>query len=274
MAEKLTSLFRDVIAERAHIDDADVLARMKSSEALRTALEMYRPRNWWGVPVSPHRLVEISETDGIPLVWLPSSEILVELAVATDREARSSVLLNHESQILEDCSRLLGDCTDPWISDQATLARSVLSAYCAGHREAAMALAVSIGESLAVWASIPRVKSYYSRADRELWEHVLKKVGKYRWAKYGLEAEKFAAPHDDFMWRALAAPIPKFFARWHPESGEPAPQELSRHVVAHQPTLEHFAPPNPLIAIMLVTSLLRAQEEWSKEVRVTDGYEE
>ena len=58
--------------------------------------------------------------------------------------------------------------------------------------------------------------------------------------------------------RAIAlAPIERFYTEWYPSSGRPAPAELSRHVTIHQATLDHFSRSNALLAVMLMTSLLR-----------------
>jgi hypothetical protein len=58
----------DLIAELDHVDDPDVLERMKTNPALREALQMTRPENWWGTGLNPKVLFEIARDDGIPVV--------------------------------------------------------------------------------------------------------------------------------------------------------------------------------------------------------------
>jgi hypothetical protein len=53
--------------------------------------------------------------------------------------------------------------------------------------------------------------------------------------------------------------------------GDPIPGELSRHVVAHSATVAHFSQENALLALMLVTSILREMHEWCEEVRSMDA---
>ena len=60
----------DVIAQFPHVDDADVLDKVERMPALRVALDMTRPRNWWGSGVDPSTLVAIAES--IPLAWVPA----------------------------------------------------------------------------------------------------------------------------------------------------------------------------------------------------------
>ena len=53
------------------------------------------------------------------------------------------------------------------------------------------------------------------------------------------------------------APFIPFSRQWHPLSPLPKPTSLSRHVTIHQVDLEHYNPTNALVAVMLVTSVLR-----------------
>jgi hypothetical protein len=74
-----------------------------------------------------------------------------------------------------------------------------------------------------------------------------------------------------FTYQVLITPISSFFTDWWPSSGKPVPSKLSRHVVAHHANVEHFTPVNALLALMLVVSILREQQEWSTEVRIMDS---
>ena len=262
--------FEDVSEAIRHLHDADILEQAKHSRAIQVALEIYRPRNWWGVPVPAHELAAIAEADGIPLAWVPRGEIVLELAGVANRDERMRVLADRESDVLADCEAALTKCTEPELSDRVPLAKQALAAF-REHHEAAMALAVALGEPLATRSSRPRVLAFGSEAEREAWEDAFKNTPKYKQAEVALSRIDPLA--DDSKWRALAAPIPKFFTTWFPSSGAPAPKELSRHVVAHQPTVEHFSRQNALISVMLMTSLLREQEDWIEEVQA-DIWEE
>jgi hypothetical protein len=159
----------EVIAEFDHVDDPDVLERIKSSPALRIALEMTRPQNWWGASLDPNALFAIAKNDGIPVAWVPPATVLVALVAEPDRATRMTVLRAHEQEIIDQCRALVGECRDPEVADKRELVRAAMAAYEDGHREAAMALAVSVGEPLAIWASIPRVQSFESAAELDAW---------------------------------------------------------------------------------------------------------
>ena len=264
----------DIIKEFDNVDDPDVLERIKTNPALHEALQMKRPQNWWGTGLNPQVLFDIAKDDGIPVVRVPSATVLLDLAAAPSRKARMAVLLLRKQEILDDCKALLSDCDDPWITDACVLTGAAIAAYEAGHHEAAMALAVSVSEPLATWASTPRVQMFRSEAAHEGWEEYLKQNGKSKYGRAALQLSdtrnKFAFPHN-WWYQALIAPIPRFFTPWSPESGKPLPDSLSRHVVAHQPTQQHFSLENAMLSLMLATSLLHDSQEWAEEVRSTDG---
>lgn len=263
--------FSDVIAESDHVDDPDVFERMKTTPALRAALEMTRPENWWGTGLSPRVLFAIARDDGIPVVWVPPSAVLLDLAAAPDHNARMAVLLARRQEIVDHCKVVICHCDDPWVADMHALIARAIAAYEDDHQEAAMALAVSAGESLALWASTPRIKCFKSEAEQEAWEKSRKKAGKYAWATLELSAVGADFSKYDVPRQVLIAPIHRFFTTWYPDSGQKPPDDLSRHVVAHQPTQRHFSPENALLSLMLVTSLLREMQVWSEEVRRMDG---
>jgi hypothetical protein len=259
--------FSDVIAEFDHVDDPDVLERIKTSPALRIALEMTRPENWWGTSLDPNLLFRIAKEDGIPVAWVPPPGVLIDLAAAPDRHARMAVLLSREREIIDHCTAIVRACNDQWVAGERRLVEAAVAAYMAGHREAAMALAVSIGEPLAVWASKPRVQSFESEAERDAWEMHRVKAGRYGGAALELSTVGADLSRHELLQKILIAPIPRFFTPWFPNKGQPMPTGLSRHVVAHQATSQHFSRENALLAVMLVASILRAMQAWSEEVR-------
>lgn len=131
--------FADVIAELDHVDDPDVLERARKSTAVHIALEMTRPRNWWGTHVEPDALFAVARKEGIPVAWVPEANNLAELAGAPDSAGRRQVLRKRQAEvIIEDCVRALAECSDPWLADHATLARRAIATYQAGYHEAAM----------------------------------------------------------------------------------------------------------------------------------------
>lgn len=259
----------DVFAEFDHVDSPDVLDKANTNQALRLALEMSRPENWHGSGLTPDRILPIAVDDGIPVAWVPPTDVLKAL-VAAPRGQRHAVLLAHEREVLADCRRRLLECDDPWLDDTTHLLTCAFGAFDGGHQEAAMALAVSVGEPLALWASVPRVQGFDSKLARDKWERDRKRK-KYRLASMELDRVVPDSPMHRYevSRRALIGPLKTFFTEFRP--GDPKPDLLSRHVVAHAPTRGHFSRTNTLIALMLATSIVREQQEWSDDVRSTDS---
>jgi hypothetical protein len=255
----------DVVREFDHVDAPDVLVRAASSPALMSALEWTRPRNWWGIGIDPVRLFEISRDTGIPLAWVPRKEIIRELASARDRLGMAEVLRQRSMDVVEDCATAIDECVNEWLHDRAPLAQRAIHAFRDGHHEASMALAVCLSEPLAAWGSTPRTTLFDSRHQHAEWQKRRKKMGKYRWAELELGADP-PDRHTFFRARVVMAPIPRFFAKWFTDGEVPPPEALSRHVVAHQPTVEHFSVENALVAVMLMASLLRQMQDWCDEI--------
>ncbi len=261
-----------MIAQLDHVDDPDVLERIATNPALHHALEMARPRNWWGTCIDPKLLFSIARDDGIPVAWVPPGGDASRTRCGAGRCSATRCVARSAGG---DCGGLLEGARrvprDPWLDDDVTLARKAIAAYRDGHHEAAMALAVSVGEPLATWASKGRVRSFDSKADRDAWEKDRKNFKKkYHWAKDELGIVGLDVSRLVFKQQVLMAPIPRFFTPWFPEGGDPPPEFLSRHVVVHQPMLAHFSVENALVAIMLVASILREQQAGAEEVRSMD----
>ncbi|MEV4210203.1 hypothetical protein [Micromonospora sp. NPDC049662] len=177
---------------------------------------------------------------------------------------------HRDAEVMQDCAAVLAESKDPWLRSDCVLAGKALDAYRAGHTEAAMALAVSLAEPLAVWVSTERTLPFDVEDKRQTWKEAVPLYGrsKYLWADrrwfsgQGIDANRLRLKE-----RVLAGPVPSFFRVWQVGSSEP-PKNLSRHVVAHQPTLEHFTRHNARLALMLVCSILREQQSYCAELRV------
>lgn len=264
--------FKDVIDQFEHVDDPDVLEKAKTNTALRQALEMSRPQNWRGSGLSPDAILSIAVDGGIPVAWVPPSDVLKELADVKP-DARVSVLMAHETAVLSHCHERLQECRDPWVQEERTLIGRALAAYEAGFHEGAMALAVAVGEPLALWASEPRVKVFDSEEDRAAWE-AEKKKNKYGLAKLEIGAVKAGDKlrRLEVLRHALIGPIPKFFTPFHARPGEPIPDTVSRHATVHKPTVQHLSKANALLALMLCVSILREMQDWADEVRQEEAF--
>jgi hypothetical protein len=264
--------FQNVIEQLQHVDDPDVLVKVKGNLALRLALDMSRPVNWRGTGLKPKDILAVATESGIPVAWVPPPSVL-RMLVCTAPADRISVLRARTADVLNQCTKLLAECRDGWLGDDPVLVKRAIDALKAGHHEAAMALAVAVGESLARWASEERVHIFKSEADRNAWEKERKKN------KYGLAALELAAvgtrqelERIEVLRHALIGPIPRFFAPFHAKPGELIPETVSRHATVHRPTVSHLTPENALLAIMLCISILREQQAWCEEREAEEAH--
>lgn len=260
--------FQDIIEQFEHVDDPDVLEKAKTNSALRHALEISRPENWRGSGLSPDQILPIAVEDGIPVAWVPPTDVLRAL-VEAPAEKRLEVLLAHEASVVGACRQRVVESDDDWLQDENYLVSRALDAFEAEHHEAALALAVTVGEPLAIWASSPRVHAFEDQAAMDRWEKTKSK--KYKLAERELAAVAPGArlTRHEVLRHALIGPVKTFFTEFRP--GDPILQKLSRHVVVHAPTPEHFSRSNALVGLMLVASILRDEQAWCEEVRMNDS---
>jgi hypothetical protein len=199
------------------------------------------PPNWAGkVRIRDARTVV--QNDGIPLVWVPRSEIILEMISATGRAERIDVLIAGVEQVADDCHKVLADVQHPLIVDQARLAIRAVEALVAGHFESAQALAVVVTET----AVANVLGANYDKVRKR----VFFDPGKTTVSELRL--------------RLALAPIGQFYTSWHPDSGTPQPESLNRHVSVHQADPTHYTMGNATVAAMLVASVLRALQEFQE----------
>lgn len=258
--------FQDVANEMQHVDDPDVVEKAKGNIALWLALDMSRPVNWRGTGLEPTDILAVATDSGIPVAWVPPPQVLRAL-VSTPARLRITILSEYAEDVIAECETVLARCADRWLADDPALVRRAITALKAGHHEAAMALAVAVGDSLALWASKERVHIFGSETDRQKWKNLHMKGGDYGLARMELAAvgAHSTLARAEILRRALIGPIPKFFTPYHAKPGEVMPETASRHATVHRPTLAHLTSENALLAIMLCVSILRTQQAWCEE---------
>jgi hypothetical protein len=92
---------------------------------------------------------------------------------------------------------------------------------------------------------------------------VTRTIGKYKVAKdfAKIDDPKYLTM-TELRFRAALAPIGPFYVTWWPSTGDPMPEQLSRHVTVHQADPTHYTHGNATIAIMLLASVLRGVQEY------------
>jgi hypothetical protein len=197
---------------------------------LLTALDRWLPINLRDF-VALDVVATVALDEGIPLSWVPRTEIVILLIEADGPAARVGILADRRDDILDDCEEALAPIAHEW----AVQCRSALAAMRANLDGPAQSHASNIIDSIVLGLH----------------------------GKNGREHAKFRAQEEfDRLPLQLAAenlslrPLFRAFTTWFPNTGIDPPDYFSRHATSH--AVGHpgvFAPVSALVAVMLATSL-------------------
>jgi hypothetical protein len=188
------------------------------------------------------RIGDTVEQDGIPLAWVPRSDIVVALVDAEGIEARRAILAAREADIIQDCFTCLDDIDAPELAEFVGNASDAARAFQDQHAKPAQALAtVVLDATLRLLFANPSF-SYGGIRSRlaDVWDK---------------------APLRYMRSALVLAAIPGALEQFWPDRGDPVPVRFNRHASAHTVHAKQFTRTNALVAIMLVTSLLRESHE-------------
>lgn len=169
--------------------------------------------------------------EGLPLAWIPRSEIVGELLGAEDSGARLAHLELRKNDILDDCEQALAAFDDQ-------LARECL--------DSVRALRAGL---------VGPAQSHAANIIDSLLRHI-------HGESPGITASKVATDGFDELRLQVAAenivlrPLLRAFVGWRPDSNMPVPDHFARHTTVH--AAGHggvFASTHALVAVMLATSL-------------------
>lgn len=116
-------------------------------EPMMRRLQERLPPNWPEGGDMLDRGLDIIRDEGVPLVWVPRKEIIVELLDAPDRDSRLGILVARKFEIAEDCREVLAEMRSGSFAGQVALLLRAVDALASDHNEAAQALAVVVTET-------------------------------------------------------------------------------------------------------------------------------
>lgn len=197
---------------------------------LLAALDRWLPVNLRDV-VALDVVATVALDEGIPLSWVPRTEIVMLLIDADGPSARVGILTDRRDDILDDCEKALAPIAHEW----GVQCRSAIVALRANLDGPAQSHASNIIDSI--------VLRLHGKNGRE-------------------HAKTRAREHFDELPLQLAAenlslrPLFRAFTTWFPNTGIDPPGYFARHATSH--AVGHagvFAPISALVAVMLATSL-------------------
>ncbi|MCC7078893.1 MAG: hypothetical protein IT198_17390 [Acidimicrobiia bacterium] len=198
--------------------------------ALIAASDRWIPINLHGVD-DLDAVATIALEEGLPLSWVPRTEIVVAIIEAPDSEARCGILDARLHDVLDDCEIALTEIAHEW-GEQC---RAAIMALRAGFEAPAQSHASNIVDSL--------VLARYGKNGR------------------GHATERAQEEFDDLPLQLAAEnltlrPLFRALTGWWPHTGTEPPEHFARHATSH--AVGHvgvFTPRSALIAVMLATSL-------------------
>jgi hypothetical protein len=205
--------------------DDELMARV------REYIEAGQPPNLRGI-YEYDDLFAITLDEGIPLAWLPRTEIVEVLLTLHSCEARERLLVDSSDEILDDCLAAL-ESTEGEYADRC---REAIATYRDGHPEAAQSHAANIVDSLVLDVCPRRGRDRFKAHAR-------------------IDVEPLTL--DQMRTNLAVRPLVRAFVTWSAGSGRRPPEQFSRHATAHaagEPGV--FSPLNGLLAIMLASSLV------------------
>ncbi len=197
---------------------------------LLAALDRWLPINLRDV-AALDVVATVALDEGIPLSWVPRSEIVVLLIEADGPGARVDILTDHRDDILNDCEQALAPMTHEW----AVQCRSAIAAIRASLDGPAQSHASNIIDSIVLGLHGKNGRQHAKTQAREDFDEL----------PLQLAAENLSL-----------RPLFRAFTTWFPNSGIDPPGYFARHATSH--AVGHdgvFAPSSALVAVMLATSL-------------------
>jgi len=173
----------------------------------------------------------ISLEEGLPLTWVPRTEIVVLLVQAGSSEARIGILTARRADILDDCEEALASISHEWARE----CRSAIAAMRADLDGPAQSHASNIIDSIVLRLHGSNGRNHVKKSAQEDFDD----------QPLQLAAENLAL-----------RPLFRAFTTWYPDAGIDPPGYFARHATSH--AVGHagvFAPISALVAVMLATSL-------------------
>lgn len=218
--EFLARIAGDIPFKLPTIDTAKLIA----------ALDRWIPANLRGV-AALEVVAKVAFEEGLPLSWVPRTELVLLLIEADGPDARVGILTEHRDDILDDCENALDAVESEW----AVQCRSAVAAMRGGHDRPAQSHASNI------------IDSILRGLDEKGRQH----------ARRGGELDLDELPLQLAAENLTIRPLFRALTPWYPNSGIRPPDYFSRHTTSHaagHPGV--FTSTAALLAVMLATSLV------------------
>jgi hypothetical protein len=199
-------------------------------QKLLEGLDRWLPDNLRGT-VDLEAVASIALDEGIPLCWVPRTEIIQSLLDADTPEDRLTVLDDHRNEIVDDCAQVLADVPHQWARE----CEEAIAALRVPLDGPAQSHAAGIIDSIVLCTLGTKGRNLAKSRAKEDWEDLaIRVVGE----------------------NLVLRPLYRALVTWYPNSGTPIPDHFARHPTAHAVGQRGlFQARHALIAVMLAVSL-------------------
>jgi hypothetical protein len=221
---------------------------LESLRKLSETVTRYYPKNWVGVDVDADDALRLAQDEGLPRVWVPRGELVLELLGAADAAARRALLEARADDIVSDCAEAAAGVSHAALQEHRKRLIEATEAHRAGLHGPAQAMSAVVTTALLQWV--------YAH------EH-LRQVKKSEW--------RAPADADELAFRVFKVTVLIEAAVLAIQGGRDAlPDEkldrFNRHDTLHRVADEAYVLPNAMTALMLATGLLAEADQL-----LTDG---
>lgn len=222
-------------------------ARLPDAATLLQRLRQFYPVNWPS-DMDVDAAAQIMRDEGVPLAWVPRPSTVAKLVAAADLGARDALLVDRVRHIVEDCRTAMGEVRAVRLSSLAELALDAILALERGVPSAAQALATNVLDTL-IRDAARRGQIFGTPVGFFEYKKITKRITP-------VSDETLLA---EYRTSCVFSPLLQALADY-PGAG-PIPTRFGRHPTAHLAHPTQYTPANAIIAVMLMTSMLREAQE-------------
>lgn len=204
----------------------------------RRALQSALPPNWRDDRVQiPGDLEALLLDEGLPLAWVPPTDVVVRLFSATTASERRKIIGSRWKVIAQACSNELGTCEDTSLRAHVEFAQSAAEALLSGNHQASQALSANLLDTI--------LRAEFSSNDRNT-----------------ITGQKARPNLEDYPIRLsiVLGGIWGAHGEFWPNKGDKIPRMYSRHGSVHGVSRRQYSRINAVLALMHVVSLIRVIE--------------
>jgi hypothetical protein len=209
-------------------------------DSMRGLTERLFPPNWKGVNTPDLDVIEaILLDESIPLAWIPDQPILQAVFDAPDAAARRSLIGRRWKRLTSDCEASLGEVSHAELRCYQPFAVEAARALRDGHASASQALAANLLDSI--------LRRNFSK------DSFKTITSNRKGSRFDLDAYRIRTAF-------TLAPVWRAYAEYWESQDDPVPRVFGRHPSAHAVSRTQYSRINAVVALMLITSLLRLLE--------------